>query len=434
MIGTTGFLFLLVGSGVWSLTRDVRHPASLYILVWFLILCLSSISIIKYPDVSNLTLFIIILSAITFSISSIVGSSILRVHGADIINRDQASKYMPNIFTLASLVFLGVGAGLYYYQSRFGLTVLLNNPGYVRFTDREGSGFYGILLLLPSFSVVAVILRWLISREKSWFTAFIVIFAYAYFAILPERTTVIANTLWIIGMWIVLDKKFYKKISKYFVVAVLSLVAIVGFFVIVNNRTGKNEFFDSIGYAIKNTEMPKALISPYIYATGSISALSSLISSPDIQNFDIKLDRTMFPAARVLQLISPTDGSKLSEAEDAAFIPFYFNTYTWLSLPIRDQGIIGSQFYILICGLLCGLIYRRAKITHRPLWTFLYGGVFSAVLLSGMTNRFSSLTWWVAAAFAVLILSRPKIGKRKDRFHETFTTKNSLINVQQSKT
>lgn len=353
---------------------------------------------------------IIAASALNFSIASLIGSWLpFRFH-QNKVTLQQARGYLPSIHLLVLLVVIGVASGLYYYQSKFGLTTLLTNPGYVRYNDRDGSGFYGFLLLLPSFSVVALVMRWLLTRERPWVTLVATLFGYAYFAILPERTTVIVNSLWIIGMWVILDGDFRKKISKYALTAVIASGILLTFFIIVNDRTGKNVFFDTIGYAVKYQDLPRQLISPYIYLTGSIPALSGLVSDPMTPDVDTKLDRTIFPVARVIQLFTQDRKSKLSESEDASFIPFYFNTYTWLSLPIRDQGIIGSQLYVFIVGLLTGFIYRAAKATRKPLWTFLYGGVFSAVLLSGLTNRFSSLSWWVAAAFAFLLLASRQNG------------------------
>ena len=410
MLLLTSLTIAMVGSGIWVTTKDIRHPALLYTAVWVIILCLCSLPVIRYPETSALTLIIISLSALTFSLASLIGSAIPWGFHKDSVTQEQAGKYLPSTVFLSLLVVIGIFAGLYYYQSKFGLATLLSNPGYVRYTDRDGSGFYGFLLLLPSFSIIALALRWLLTRKNSWGTASVMIFAYTYFAVLPERTTVIANTLWIVGMWVILDKRFQRKILKYVLFTLVGFSVLLTFFIIVNDRTGKNVFFDTIGYAIKYENLPTPFISPYIYVTGSIPALSTLISDPDTSDFGYKLDRTMFPFARVIQLISQSQESKLSESEDAAFIPFYFNTYTWLSLPIRDQGVIGSQLYVFLVGLLAGLIYRAAKATRKPLWTFLYGGVFSAILLSGMTNRFSSLTWWVAAAFALIILASPQMG------------------------
>ncbi|MCP2014534.1 oligosaccharide repeat unit polymerase [Deinococcus sp. HSC-46F16] len=402
------FLALGVWSlGAWFIVRDLRHPAVLYGLVWTAMLGLLALPIMDYPRVSVLTLVCVLLSAGVFTVASVVGGLLHFYPPSQRTTREAAARHIPSILLLSSVTLAGVASSLYYYESRFGLSVLLSNPSYVRFSDRGGTGLYGILLLLPSLGTIALALRWMLTRERTWVTAIVLLTAFAYFSILPERSTIIATALWIAGMWLIQDMKFQFRSRRYLVAGSALIAVLIAFFVLVSERTGKVDSISSFRYAIR-ADISDMWVDPYVYLTGSIPALSTLVADSSLPIVEVLPQRTVYPAIRIAQIVAaPVDGSRLSEAEEPAFIPFYFNTFTWLSAPLKDFGLLGSQIYVLIVGLICGAFYRAARSTRLPVWVYLYGGVFAGTVLSIMTNRYSSLYWWVAAAFACIVLVRP---------------------------
>lgn len=284
--------------------------------------------------------------------------------------------------------------------------MLLNNPAQVRYQDREGSGIFGLLMLLPLLSALALVLRWLISRQATKLTLFSLAISVGYFSILPERSTVIAFVLWSAGMAFILDSKFKRRTVRYAITASLGIATILAFFIAVSARTNKVDFVSGYRYAVAATDLPDALIDPYVYLTASLPALNSLMVNPSLPALKTEWQHIAYPAARILQIILPSNSNeRLSEAEDPVYIPMYFNTFTWLSVPLKDLGLFGSYIYIFLVGWFSGLTYKMAK-TRAPFWVYLYGGTVAATLLSIMTNRFSSLAWWVATAFALMLFGK----------------------------
>ena len=400
--------FIAISVVFFILSRDVRHPAVLYNCVWALTMFLLNLNIISYIKFSAEMSVFIFTSALNFSLSAIFGgvSQNDKPKNKNLYaSRPRLISHMPSAEWLAGLTIFGVAGSLYYYQSKFTLRVLLTNPSYVRYSDVDGSGLFGILLLLPSVAVLALIVRWLLVRTHPWLTFITILIAFAYFAILPERSTMVGTVLWVLGILVVQDSSFKQNLRRYLNILLASVIVFLVFFTAVSARTGKVNFIKTYRYAVSAKFVPDSVIDPYIYITGSLPSLDTLVTDSRLSDFNINFGHVTYPIARVIQIISPPyNGSRLTEREDPAYIPFYFNTFTWLSFPLRDLGLIGSQLYVAIVGLLSGLIFRLARETRSPFWIYLYGGLFAAIVLSGMTNRFSSLYWWVAAVFSYLTL------------------------------
>lgn len=405
----SSYLFFMLTLASWLIARDLRHPAVLYGAIWTATLTLLGLNVMRYPDFEALTLVHLTLSALVFIIAAVIGSGLRR--GKKAPARSPRPVHLPSVTLLASLTLLGVLSGLYYYQHKFGLAMLLHNPAQVRYMDRAGTGGFGLLLLLPQIAAQALLLRWLLTRQRPWLTFLTLLAALAYFGILPERSTVIGFVLWAAGMAAILDVRFSRRTLRYAGLAGAGLGIILAFFVAVSARTDKVDFVSSFRYAVAAQEVPDALIDPYVYLTASLPALNTLVTDPKLPLARLELERTIYPAARIWQILRPSAGGRLSEAEDPAYIPMYFNTFSWLSAPLRDLGLLGSYLYVAVVGLACGIVYRLARLRRGALWVYLYGGLFAATVLSVMTNRFSSLAWWVAAAFALVLFQ--VVGKLK---------------------
>jgi hypothetical protein len=136
----------------------------------------------------------------------------------------------------------------------------------------------------------------------------------------------------------------------------------------------------------------------YIYATGSIAALNSLVSDPPPRTHGV---HTFYPIARALQRAGVIAGP----LPDAVLPPrpvgmttgpdLSFNTYTFLSYPFEDFGTGGAIVYALIVGLASGAVYgvvqrRRAS----PAALLAMAQISGAIVLSIFVNKFNNTASW----------------------------------------
>ncbi|KEF34222.1 hypothetical protein RDMS_08185 [Deinococcus sp. RL] len=409
--------FLGVLALSWGLTKDWRHPAVVYAVMWAAAFGLLSLPVVNYPALGSLTAAFVLLSGLSFVLSAYLGGRLgflrLRPPAGSAGPRTQG---LPSARALLLLALVGVGAGLWYYHTRFGLDVLLNNPAYVRFNDRDGSGAFGLLLLLPPVTLLLVALRYIRTRDQLPLTLLTLAVILGYMLVLPERSTLIVAVLWIAGMFMISDRRFRQRTGRYLGAALLVVLVGIGYFSAVSERTGKLEHVESVRFALRDQRVPTAAVDPYIYLTGSLPALDGVVRQQETRTDPLGVSRVAYPAVRLGQIVFPSAGVRASEAEEYTQIPFGFNTYTWLSWGVRDLGLWGAQLYFALVGLLSGLAYAYALRSPWPLATFVYSGVFAATALSIMTNRFSSLFFWAALAVVWSLLWLLRRTARRGQF------------------
>lgn len=377
-----------------ALAKDIRYPSNIYLISWIGMFSLLSLGLIDYIKINPATYVYLALTLLSFWLaSSLFGRVNLSILGKN------SNLFLSEILLL-SLGYISLSFALLYYQSRFGLINLITNPGLVRASDNGGTGFLGLLVFLPTVIFTILFIQSVALRKFKLSTSVYLVILLGYMLILPERTTLINTLVWCaLGAYATQQTPqlvSWAVMRKYFVrVAALGLF-VLGFFLFVSERTSKVDYLNSIDYTFNYQDsIPRSLYDPYIYITGNVPALSVELERALKEDSLVKANpnETFIFYKRFFQIVLGPDSfnGNLTSNKEFSRIPFPFNTYTWLSEPLRDYGLIGSLFYVFLCGMACGLAwaYWRSRVT--PLSCFIYSWGATAALFTIMTNKFSSI-------------------------------------------
>lgn len=407
------------------IAKDIRHPANLYILSWTFSLCLLSIGVVNYVKVDNSTIFYIILTSIIFCIFSYFGSANF-TRNDDIYNEIAGNGNLTRIVTV--LGYIGLASALYYYQSRFGLANLISDPGFVRANDKGGSGLLGLLIFLPPTSFIVLSLLFFLKSKLNFIQYILIFLILIYMLVLPERSTLVNSLVWVLMGAYSLNRKrqivSFGLLKNYGSKILIFTLLILAFFIFVSARTQKIQYVSNIDYAISSGNIvPKELIDPYIYLTGSIPAFNVILQNDSLRDLSVKFSpsKTTLVLGRLTQIIGSQGGENLTANADFIQIPFPFNTYTWLREPIADYGYIGALFYICLCAFVAGVSWKLAKRRQSILYAFLYGWAASASIFTILTNKFSSIYYTYAIGEIIVIYMLLKLlekTSKKSNFSE----------------
>lgn len=406
----TILIFGILLSFMAFISRDIRNPVNIFLTSWSIMLLALSIGLINYIEVPFSVYIYVLFSIILFSFFAVISSRI-KFKSKFMVGKEIIGEW-PLIF----LGLLGLTCALFYYQTKFGLSNLIYNAGLVRSQDDGGSGLFGILLFIPANIFVILGIRSFYLKKISPPTFLCLLALFIYMLILPERTTLINSVVWLAFGSYALNPKnqfiSWSVVRKYFPPVVLVITAFIGFFIVVSERTGKIKYIDQISYAInQNFSIPNQVIEPYIYITANIPALGAVFESGEFSDgFNFDPSKTGIFFKRAVQIFTSSPATTTSNAEFIE-VPFRFNTYTWLYEPLADYGIVGSFIYIVLIGIMSGLIWSLRSAHISPLTAYLYGGIATACLFTILTNKFSSVYFSYAVITVILLhitLGKPK--------------------------
>jgi oligosaccharide repeat unit polymerase len=390
----TLLLFLLFFL-LYFFVKDFRNLGIIYISSWIFMMFLLLFGIVKYVEINLYFWLYLSIVSIAICVFSYTGSRIanVRQQSLHVLNMSKFGTYFYTFLGYFSLFF-----SLKYYNDTFGLQNLIYDPSYVRANDTGGSGLQGFILFsLPiSFIIIANSLK-NGSKILKLFQGFFLFCAFVFFCILPERTTLIVTLVWFIGTRFV-NYKITPKLMRKYVVYVVALVGFfVSFFILVSQRTQKVDSAENVRPYLNPlySSLSNAIIDPYIYLTGNLPALSYAIENLGSEENKEFGEKTLLPLYRIVEIITNSPEKSTNNATFSE-IPFPFNTYSWLYDPIYDYGVIGSVVYVSIVFLLIGFYSKKAIHEKGFRSKFLYGLLFSAVILSTMTNKFSGILYWYA--------------------------------------
>ncbi|WP_407542124.1 O-antigen polymerase (plasmid) [Deinococcus radiomollis] len=407
LIASVTILLILVVN-LTQVIRDIRHPSNLFLIAWLAAFTLLSIPIIYYVPISPTTYIFLLCSIAVFSFSSILGGTVYKKR---IDFENSMRKYLISNRLLVTIGIVGLITALTYYQSRFGLVRMLNDPGSVRTEDTGGTGLLGILIFLPTVVFVLLAIQAAATRKIEIFVVLYMIIIFLYMLFLPERTTLINTLVWSgLSTYAVNTRAqviSFNFVKRYLPRAVLLIVVFIGFFVFVSERTQKVLWLNNVEYALNlDVGVPKALFDPYAYLTGNIPAIGIIVDESLKYGTMFKFDpnKTAIFPRRIMQIFTGSaSDDALTSNSDFVNIPFAFNTYSWLSEPLQDYGLVGTMVYVALYGFLVGLAWSYRNWSLNPISCFLYGWAGTASVISILTNKFSSIYFNYALLTILLI-------------------------------
>ena len=146
------------------------------------------------------------------------------------------------------------------------------------------------------------------------------------------------------------------------------------------------------------TRIAKRTTTLYLYATGSIAALNSLVGDPPPRTYGV---HTFYPIARALQRAGVIGGPLPDAVLTSRPVgmttgaDLRFNTYTFLSYPYEDFGSTGAIAYASIVGLVSGAVYGIARRRRAsPAALLAIAQVSGAIVLSIFVNKFNNTASW----------------------------------------
>lgn len=406
-------LLLLIPISYIYIFKELRHPGFLYLLVWSVDLILLNANFINYTSIEINASFYMFFASSLFIIASLVSSTITKkilqnTNEVSIFIKQDSLK-MQNTFNVASIIgIIGIIVSLIYYDTNFGIENLIFNPNYVRMNDKGGTGALGLIIFLPPMSFIFIAIQYLKKQSLSYLNKFFLLICIVYMAILPERTTLINTIVWTTFSFLATIKNLNVSISffrKAILYSSIILLVFVAFFIIVSIRTQKIVAVNNVAnYINKNSiiVLPNEIIDPYLYLTANFPALSVIFDDVD-DEIRFNPQRTLAPINRIFQILLKSDSDKVTNNADFTEIPFPFNTYTWLYDPLLDFGKSGSLLYVILIGLLSGLVWEYVNVHKSNLSIFMYGFFSSGILFTIMTNKFSGIFYWYAFLISTVI-------------------------------
>jgi hypothetical protein len=144
----------------------------------------------------------------------------------------------------------------------------------------------------------------------------------------------------------------------------------------------------------------------YLYATGSIAALNSLVGDPPPRTHGV---HTFYPIARALERAGVIAGPLPDAVLTARPVgmttgpELRFNTYTFLSYPFEDFGSTGAIAYASIVGLVSGAVYGFARRRRAsPAALLAIAQISGAIVLSIFVNKFNNTASWYILVCSLL--------------------------------
>lgn len=383
-----------------KLTRDFANPVSVYTLAWTLTVSLFFAGWVSYTPVQPQLWWAVLLSASGFGIGG--WSALLWGHA----NTNKPSQYQP--FGLHSQRFKGLllvftvlgGLGLvlqiHHLQNTMGLDLLLSDPVSAR-RLHSNVPLWGYLNLLNVANIpLCLVYKNHTGKYRLWMILTIV-FAVVAALLTTDRTRFFYMVLWTFFIWLYSPNRqlpLFKKWLGFGFVGALLLVFFIGI-----GEHYDRKYRDRFPEHIHLPQSLEVLVEPYIYLTGSLAALDSLLADENPMH---KGKFSFSPIVSLMRIFMP-DLETVTLQGKLYFVPMEVNTYSYLQQFFQDFGWWGILLGPYVCGWISAWAYCLMRKKPTFLRIYLSSLLSFCCLMSVFVNTFTQEATWffVFVGFAV---------------------------------
>ncbi|CAG0939476.1 hypothetical protein BROC_00658 [Candidatus Brocadiaceae bacterium] len=414
-----------------SLHNTILTPWSVYVLAWLGMLAVYSLDWITFIPIEWDT-WVVLFGSLSFYLAgSIIAFRAWHSHDRPVI--PNVAHWFSNVNLSAYTMFqIGISitgiAGalgyLYVIQEQYGLETLITNPGLIRATQSgedfvAGFFWWKFLFYMNWLAIPLGVARIVYEKANSprWIYLALLIHFLVNF-ILVSRSQLLLVLFLVV---FVIVAAFHRRIreSEFLLIGVM-LVATVVYFIVMGEALGKTfEYTISQAGNFHGPDFVRPLAQFYLYVAGNIPAFQMYMTTYESsQTYGLF---QFIPIAKVLSKLDMVPWELPQEVGQNVFIPFSFNTYTYLNVFYLDWGLIGTLIGPFLFGLIGNWIYLRA-CSSGQVWdvigtAFIVHASFSSI---GTNVLVSTPQWEFAIALVILaVLSR----KRQLRFERRTSTR-----------
>jgi oligosaccharide repeat unit polymerase len=412
-IAAGGAGLALVGAAVWRFRRArggwaLADPLTLFWLGWGAVLLLFAIPWVRYTE-SSLRAWIAVYGSIAaFSLGALaVYRRLPRGAGRP---RDDPDPRRLRLVWLAALVLglAGFAAYVHAVDAVVGWRSLFDHLDLVRNIQTTSARFdevYGRWRLLTYFNQMAFLL-WTVGLRAGAFrgrwalAAPIGLVSVVPFFFTGERGLLVTALVWTACFHLVWRP--LPNLRRIGAIAVVGGVAVLGFFLLVGERTDKTINSHPEVAAALTTQDFRGVALPYVYVTGNVPTLSKLMEDPIRPHTDGRM--TVLPLVKVAHAAG-VGGAPPQEVGAFYPIPFEtFNNYSWLGTYFLDFGLAGALVLPLLGGALAALVLAVAARRRTLLAAWTASLALYVVVLSPLLNKLSTTLTWQYLALGPIVV------------------------------
>ncbi len=388
--------------------KDSLAPVGVFSVIWFSALSLFAMPIVDYITIEFRTWLILLGAGVMFIFGAII---IKPPQSAEALSRHNAAPHaeegaiMRSLYVVLIISLLGMALFYYRVHSILGISVIWEDPRLLHYHRVYGelakTGIVGVfyatnILLLPLLAYYYA--RFGRLRPIMWF---ILLYLVAFFFVESSRTATLATLSWAAFAWFYLNSR-NNTLARWAIISAAGLT-IISLFILGQVRLEKGAAASGsyvMEYAALGDDTAVQFIDGYVYATGSFAAFDVLVDRADFYGYSWGFE-TFAPVARMINLILPRTVYAESVRE-FVYIPFPYNTFTFLDAFYLDFGWVGALLGPFALGALSQAAYRMAR-ERSSFLSVLTASWFTSLLVSTISvNRF---TWVVSWYFLVLCMA-----------------------------
>ncbi len=393
-------LLLLAVAGVWVSSRMFGHPISPFSVfygVWFFTLGLFFLRWVEYTPVRPQAWSLIALNLVSFGSGWILAYLFQRPGVSNWKMELASERVSPErlrkvIYVSFALGMVGLAEFLRNVQGLLGLATYLVAPHEIRQAMAIGGGLDEGIKPFNWLNVLTVVLcvfyLRFVQNNRRRLVWTILIASIVATLFMEDRTRFFFALLW--SAYVVAHLRGLNGRKLLAAGLVLAVVLAVQFFVVAN-WLGKIAGNNPVLLEAADVSEPYfALLTPYLYVTGSYPALQAYL---DTQPESTAGAMTFYPGFKVLRLMKPSLKVPLIVAEPVS-IPSEINTFTWLHQFYTDFGVAGVILGPLGVAFLSGLVYFHMLQTKGFYSLYANGLISFGLTLSFMVNHLTQGPVW----------------------------------------
>lgn len=404
------FLMLLVviAGTAYFISRDVRSPAVIQPMVWFLPLLGYQLSGSAFYEISYVTVLYVCIGSALFSFSVIMSSTTYKHKQACVKLHLNTKGVVANILFLLPILLLPAFIWKAHSLSLYGPgEALLQN---IRFSiNQEGEG-YGLYAYLVTLAFGSAAVHFLIASEngKWWKTIILIAISLVYAFFSTGRTSFFLLCLMLLGIAVIKRIVDVKMALIGFMLAAIIIFFMMGALL---NKGASLEADWAENLVLAKDALLIYLVSPLVAFDQSVS-WDGMEGGKNVFRFFVALAKGVGFEVEPVKLV-----------QEFIRVPLPTNVYTFYQPYVRDFGWLGGLLAQIILGLMHGAIYKRALYGQR-LWQILYGlSLYPLVMQFFHDQYFSLISQWLQYSI-LFVFSLTLIDKTR---HHTFRASNTAV-------
>lgn len=404
------FLFILILLTIASilLSKKIINPASIYNIIWGLMVVLYELKLVSYNNLFRETWIVLFLSIIIFNVSYSFGflfSSKVKTQNKPEISKNNLIKLIVVTSFISSIAII---PNFIILATKYGFMELLNSISEVYIDRVEGAVYVGYFSPLVNISLI---LSGYYFIKNGWnkVISIPIILSIINAVSFGGRNNVIISLL-SFAIPIVFSYDFKKIKLKKFLLTISIIILFFVFFNLINversSITTVSPYSGLFLYQFNN-KFP-GTYKLYTYFTSPLGVLNEYLKDP-FYSFGAN---SFLPFYK--QLVKVGFNINLLWTLPFYYIPISSNVGTYLTELFIDFSIIGGLVVVALIGVMIGVSYRRAFIDKKLNSVLIFSSFMVIIMMSFFMWYFRSINTWIII-LGSLIVGNINFSKKTNR-------------------